>query len=130
MIEGDWYFRGTNTFNVPPLDDGKSYLHHAPYLDYQFAGIVVDRILMPWRIQVLKHLSDLTFANKKANWFPLLLANYVLQHTYGLLMRQQRELAIEFRRPASRDFKSPLPPSHSSFRKSDSILRCAIHPCP
>lgn len=104
MIEGDWYFCGTNTFNVPP-HDGKSYLHHAPYLDYQFAGIVVDRILMPWRGHVLKYLSELSYANKKSNWFALLLANYVLQHTYGLLIRQQRALAIEFRKPASHRFR-------------------------
>lgn len=98
MIEGDWYFCGADTFDVPPVD-GKCYLHHAPFLDYEFAGIVVDRILMPWRGRVLQNLSDLTYANKKANWFALLLANFVLQHTFGLLMRQQRALATEFKKP-------------------------------
>ena len=99
MIEGDWHF-STDTFGVPPEED-KCYLHRAPFLDYQFAGIVVDRILMPWRSQVLQLLSELSYANKKSNWFALLLANFVLQHTYGLLMRQQRALAIEFRKPLS-----------------------------
>ena len=98
MIEGDWYFCGPDTFDVPPYD-GKCYLPNAPFLDYEFAGIVVDRILMPWRSQILQLLSELSYENKKANWFALLLANFVLQHTFGLLMRQQRALAIEFKKP-------------------------------
>ena len=99
MIEGDWHF-STDTFDVPPEED-KCYLHRAPFLDYQFAGIVVDRILMPWRSQVLQLLSEHSYANRKSIWFALLLANLFLQHTYGLLMRQQRALAIEFRKPVS-----------------------------
>ena len=106
MIEGDWCFCGPDTFDVPS-DDGKYYLHNAPFLDYEFAGIIVDRILMPWRSQVLQLLSDLSYQNKKANWFALLLANFVLQHTFGLLMRQQRALAVEFKKPV-RPFILPL----------------------
>ena len=34
------------------------------------------------------------FANNKLDWFALLLADFVLQHTYGLLMRHERALAI------------------------------------
>lgn len=73
MIEGDWHFCGPDTFDAPPVD-GNCYLHDAPFLDYKFAGIVVDRILMPWQSQILQHLSDLSYDNKKAN--------FVLQHTH------------------------------------------------
>ena len=127
MIEGDWSFCGTNTFGMP-LEDGKSFLHNAPFLDYQFAGIVVDRILMPWRNQTLQCLSELSYANKKANWFGLLLANYVLQHTYGLLMRQQRALAIEFRKPVG-DGSTQFP-LYRFFGKTNSHSRYAILPWP
>ena len=105
MIEGGWHFIN-GTFDVPPDEKGKYHFDRAPFLDYEFAGIVVDRILLPWRSQVLHLLSDLSFANKKSNWFALLLANFVLQHTYGLLMRQQRALAIEYRQPVSYNLKT------------------------
>ena len=130
MIEGHWYFCGLDTFDVPP-NDGKYYLHNAPFLDYEISGVLVDRILMPWRSQVLQNLSDLSYDNKKTNRFALLLANFVLQPTFGLLNTAAKS--------ARNRFQEACKIVHSAATALDELtpIRCNIyiyityqqHPC-
>jgi hypothetical protein len=68
-------------------------LTDAPMIDYQFSGIMVQQVLLPLRQKVLKTLYELTHAHTASNWFALFLANFVLLHTYGLLINQQRVFA-------------------------------------
>jgi len=68
-------------------------LTDAPLIDYQFSGIMVQQVLLPLRQKVLKRLYELTHARTASNWFALFLANFVLLHTYGLLINQQKAFA-------------------------------------
>ena len=97
MIEGGWHLSGSDssTFEVPPEND-MFYLHNAPLVDYQFAG-TIWKILTPLRNKVLKQLDEMYDRNKKEEWFGLVLVTFVILHGYGLLMKQQRDLAREFK---------------------------------
>jgi hypothetical protein len=76
-------------------------LTEAPFIDYQFSAIMVQDVLLPLRQKVLKSIHELTHAHASENWFVLFLANYILLHSYGLLMRQQREFARSRNAPVS-----------------------------
>jgi hypothetical protein len=67
----------------------------SPIVDYQFASIVVQRILLPLGKKVLSELQRLTLQKNKAQWLTLLLANFILLQSYGLLMKQQRNFALK-----------------------------------
>jgi hypothetical protein len=95
-IEGGWQFCGSETLGLSPDRDGVIPLLSAPLIDYQFSGLMVQQVLLPLRKKVLKKLYDLTHASAAItanNWFVLVLVNFVLLHTYGLLMNQQRRFA-------------------------------------
>jgi hypothetical protein len=91
-IEGGWEFCGTESLGLVPRD-GCIRLVDAPFIDYQFSAIMVQDVLIPLRWQVLKQMKVLIHENKPRNWFAIFLANFILLHTYGLLLKQQGAFA-------------------------------------
>ncbi|KAI0407888.1 hypothetical protein F4802DRAFT_491677 [Xylaria palmicola] len=90
IIEGGWQFTGPQTLGIRPKAGESARLTDAAFIDYQFSAIVAQDVLLPLRYKVLKRLHELTHSNTSANWIVLFLANFILLHTYGLLMKQQR----------------------------------------
>ena len=93
MMEGGWYFTRGETLGLTSNGDEKIPLIEAPLVDYQFAGIMRDRILMRCRDKVLKELQDKIYENHNQNLFAIFIASFVLLNTYELLSRQQRDFA-------------------------------------
>lgn len=62
-------------------------------IDYQFAALMIQRVLLPLRAEVCKQLDELTKLKQHSQWLNLLLTNYVLLDSLGRLMRQQRDFA-------------------------------------
>ena len=62
-------------------------------IDYQFAALMMQRVLLPLRAEVLKQLEELTRLKQWNQWLNLLLTNYILLDSLGRLMCQQRNFA-------------------------------------
>jgi hypothetical protein len=89
-IEGGWKFTGPQTLGIQPKVGESVRLPDAAFIDYQFSAIVAQDVLLPLRYKVLKRLHELTHSNTSTNWFVLFLANFILLHTYSLLITQQQ----------------------------------------
>ncbi|KAI0105462.1 hypothetical protein GGR51DRAFT_560308 [Nemania sp. FL0031] len=92
-IEGGWHFIGPQTLGIKPKTGESVRLPDAEFIDYQFSAIVAQDVLLPLRHKVLKRLHALTHSSTSANWFVLFLANFILLHTYSLLIKQQRAIS-------------------------------------
>ncbi len=98
MLEGGWYFTGGETLGLPSNGDVKIPFIDAPLVDYQFAGIMRDRILLRCRDAVLEELQEL-YKHHKQNLFAIFITSFVLLNTYELLSRQQRDFASLIKAP-------------------------------
>jgi len=78
---------------LPPNREGAATLTSAAFIDYQFSALMVERVLLPLRSRVLRKLEELTLSKTSENWFVIFLATFILLHTYGLLVAQQRQFA-------------------------------------
>lgn len=92
-IEGGWEFRGAETLNLDPQGAQPVRLASAPFVDYQFSAIMVEDILSPLAEDVLRQMRSMIHKKKPENWFAIFLASYILLHSYGLLMKQQRDFS-------------------------------------
>lgn len=88
-IEGGWTFSGAEMLNLEPNCEGKVPLVSAKFIDFQMWKILSQDILMPLREAILKQMKELILRERAENWFSLFLANFMLLHSYGLLMKQQ-----------------------------------------
>ena len=64
-----------------------------PYLDYQVASIIIERILMPLRADVLRELQTMVNQHRREDWFVTFLTCYILLHNYELQMDFQFQFA-------------------------------------
>jgi hypothetical protein len=78
---------------LPPNSEGAANLTSAAFIDYQFSALMVEKVLLPLRSRVLRRLEELTLSKTSENWFVIFLATFILLHTYGLLVAQQRQFA-------------------------------------
>ena len=92
-IEGGWRFCGPELLGLVPNDSGQVPLAFATFIDYQFSALMVQDVLLPLKESVLKRLHDLTHTNSSGSWFALFIVNFILLHTYSLLLKQQRTWA-------------------------------------
>ena len=99
MLEGGWYFTKCETLGLTSNGDVKIPLIEAPLVDYQFSGIMRDRILLPCRDAVLEELQDKIYKHHSQNLFAIFIASFVLLNTYELLSRQQRDFASLIKAP-------------------------------
>ena len=134
MIEGGWKVVGAEKLGLKleTSSDGSKFTKFtsAKLMDYKFAGILVSELLTPLKDKMLRELEALTFSKIKQNWFPLFLTNFILLHTYGLLINQQRNFA---KRRKSR-VSTPLCVLNLSFhspreRNANDNIRYATRKC-
>jgi hypothetical protein len=70
-------------------------------MDYQFASIIIHRVLGPLREQVLRELQRLVSQHRHQDWFAIFLACFILLHNYELQMRFQYDFAARRKSPVS-----------------------------
>ena len=99
MMEGGWYFTRGETLGLTSNGEENIPLIKAPLVDYQFAGIMRDRILVHCRDVVLKELQDKIYEHQNQNLFAIFIASFVLLNTYELLSRQQIDFGSLIRAP-------------------------------
>lgn len=64
-----------------------------PYVDYQWASIVIQRVLVPLRDEILKDLERMVERHKPEDWYATFLTAFILLQNYELQMRFQRDFA-------------------------------------
>uniref|UniRef100_A0A4E9EJY3 Uncharacterized protein n=1 Tax=Gibberella zeae TaxID=5518 RepID=A0A4E9EJY3_GIBZA len=89
FLEGRWRCVGSNTFDTKKL----SHYYAPPFINYQLAALITERVLEPLRITVLRRLENLMLANKKENWFTITLIVFILLHNYELQCGFHRDFA-------------------------------------
>ncbi|KAF1994401.1 Clavaminate synthase-like protein [Amniculicola lignicola CBS 123094] len=95
FIESRWRCCGTDNLDAEQLKDPfYEWISPPPYIDYQFASLVMHRVLGPLRRSILKGLQDLILANKAGNWYPIFLTVFILLYNYELSMVFQLQFAL------------------------------------
>lgn len=80
----------TRDFPGDPFYDWKS---PPPYVDYQFASIIIHRVLLPLREEILRELEIMVEKHKPEDWYVTFLASFILLQNYELQMQFQRDFA-------------------------------------
>jgi len=88
MNEGGWKLSCT----APICADME--ITDMPFLDHQLA-LILKSALADICKRIMKGLTALYRSKDSHNWIPKLLASYILLHSWQMLMKQQREMAIE-----------------------------------
>jgi hypothetical protein len=96
FIEGKWRCWGDEVISEAnpknPFDDWETL---PPYLDYQVASLVIERILVPLRRDVLHELQDVVNEHRPEDWYVTFLACFILLQNYELQMQFQRGFAAK-----------------------------------
>lgn len=88
FIEGGWRCCGPETLganNLPDLLNPPSIVAPPPYIDYQLAAVVMNRVLKPLQKRILATLENLVLAGRARNWFHIFLSIFVLLRGYELV---------------------------------------------
>lgn len=64
-----------------------------PYIDYQIASIIIQRILSPLRKDVLRDLQKAFNLHSPKDWFATFLTSFILLQNYEMQMLFQRQFA-------------------------------------
>ncbi len=83
-----------------------------PYIDYQIASIIIQRILSPLRKDVLRILQTTFNTHSPKDWFATFLASFILLQNYEMQVLFQRQFA-ERRNARVRPPKSSQNPPHA-----------------
>lgn len=89
----------TREFPDDPFHDWKS---PPPYVDYQFASIIISRILLPLRDEILRELEQMVEKHKPGDWYVTFLTSFILLQNYELQMQFQRDFAMRRNAQVSR----------------------------
>lgn len=110
FIESGWRVCGNETLNAETLKDPfYDWISPPPYIDYQFASTVIQRVLEPLRLETLRGLQTLVLSNKSSNWYQIFLVSFILLHNYELQVLFQRQFAARRKAKASfKVFENPL----------------------
>ncbi|KAH6673450.1 hypothetical protein B0J14DRAFT_480841 [Halenospora varia] len=115
FIESGWRVCGNETLNAETLKDPfYDWISPPPYIDYQFASTVIQRVLEPLRLETLRGLQTLVLSNKPSNWYQIFLVSFILLHNYELQVLFQRQFAARRKakarqRPFREDFDWKAP---------------------
>lgn len=94
FIESRWRCCGDDTLNAESLKNPfYDWISPPPYIDYQLASVIIERILGPLRHDTLHGLQGLVLSNKPSNWYPIFLTSFILLHNYELQVLFQRQFA-------------------------------------
>jgi len=102
FIESRWECWGDEAIAAAnPKDPFWDHQSPPPYLDYQIASIIIERILMPLRADVLRDLQAMMNQHRREDWFVTFLTCYILLHNYELQMDFQFHFAQRRKAPVS-----------------------------
>lgn len=94
FIESRWRCWGDDEIDAAnPKDPFYDWATPPPYLDYQFASVVIQRVLMPLRRAVLHELQMVVNEHRPEDWYTTFLASFILLHNYELQMQFQKAFA-------------------------------------
>ncbi|KAI2625592.1 hypothetical protein GGR54DRAFT_653979 [Hypoxylon sp. NC1633] len=99
FLEGGWRCAGEDMLGADKMSPSwrsKDNIALPPYIDFQFASIITEKILGPLSRDVLKSLEKLVLKNQAKNWFTIFLVVFILMHSYELIL--QHEVAFTTRR--------------------------------
>ncbi|KAF2630582.1 Clavaminate synthase-like protein, partial [Macroventuria anomochaeta] len=93
FIEGKWRCCGSDVLRAGELKNpfrSPDWVSPPPYIDYQYASIIMHRILGPLSKAVLKELQDLVDKRKPRDWYTIFLVTFILLHNYerGILFQR------------------------------------------
>lgn len=91
-----------------PDDPFYDWVSLPPYVDYQFASVIINRVLLPLREEILRELERIIEKHKPQDWYVTFLASFILLQNYELQMQFQRDFAK--RRNAGVSASTPPPP--------------------
>lgn len=83
-----------------------------PYIDYQIASIIIQRILSPLRKDVLRILQTTFNTHSPKDWFATFLASFILLQNYEMQVLFQRQFAERRRARVRRQSISQNSPPH------------------
>ena len=81
-----------------------------PYIDYQIASIIIQRILSPLRKDVLRILQTTFNTHSPKDWFATFLASFILLQNYEMQVLFQRQFAERRRARVRRQSISQISP--------------------
>lgn len=84
-----------------PDDPFYDWVSPPPYVDYQFASVIINRILLPLREDILRDLEKMVEKHKPEDWYVTFLISFILLQNYELQMRFQRDFAQRRQWPVS-----------------------------
>jgi hypothetical protein len=93
FIEGKWRCCGADTLGAGELRNpfrSLDWISPPPYIDYQYASIIMHAILGPLSKVVLKGLQALVDDRKPKDWYTVFLVTFILLHNYERGMLFQR----------------------------------------
>ena len=109
FIEGKWKCWGDPVISAAnpknphrPHDDWESL---PPYLDYQVASVIIQRVLVPLGKKVLQGLQEVVNEHKPEDWYITFLISFILLNNYELQMKFQRQFAARRKSPVLFPFR-------------------------
>jgi hypothetical protein len=102
LIEGEWYFHGSETLGGQTNSEGKVTLTAAPILDSEISSIIVKhhlRLAQTLASGAIQSLQDGSKSIRKKHMFELFLAYFILLHNCECIMKHQRKWAIHNNSP-------------------------------
>jgi hypothetical protein len=128
FIESRWRCWGDDTIIAAnPKDPFYSWESPPPYLDYQFASVIIQRILVPLRDDILRDLQSMVNEHKPKDWYVTFLASFILLHNYELQMMFQLQFAARRQSPVSFCFNLRVTPCDLADEQRCDIWTC--HSC-
>lgn len=85
FVEGKWHCVGEDKLGAAKAKSpyrSPDWVSVPPYIDYQFASVVMHRVLEPLRVATLRTLQRLVEGNKPKDWYTIVLVTFILLHNY------------------------------------------------
>lgn len=92
FLEGGWRSCGEDKFGaekISPPWRPKDEIALPPYIDYQFASILMEKVLAPVSERVLKRLDTLIKKRQPSDWYSIFLSIFILMHSFELIMAHE-----------------------------------------
>jgi len=92
FIEGGWRCEGPEKLDADKLPDplnSPQVVAPPPYVDFQLAAVIMERVLKPLQERILKALDKLMLTGRARNWFHIFLVIFVLLQGYELAFEHE-----------------------------------------
>jgi hypothetical protein len=90
FLEGGWRCCGEDKLGAEMIPSPswrpKDEIALPPYIDYQFASILVEKILPSLSKAILKTLDTLIKKNQASSWYSIFLTIFILMHSFELIL--------------------------------------------